>query len=317
MQNINSIVRIIVVLILLSTNGMAQKPEPRWLHQMIYDESNKQVLLFGGANENGILKDLWSLKKYAWKKLSGDGPQGGIKAAFAYDAYRKCAVLFGGAGEGNKALDETWEWNGENWKKINIAGPSGRIHAMASYDPKNKVIIIFGGFGDAGQLSDTWIYNGKLWIQKDLKGPKNCVPHGMFYDETKEKIILITLTAVTAPDASHVKNEMWEWTGDSWKNISYGTLYTRSGNLQALAPSGDGNIILFDGDDTLQTNGKTWKFFKDTWSGAFLPGPSYRIGEGMVYDSFERITILFGGGNRKDIFNDLWKWDGKEWHKIN
>src|SRR5437868_5144708 len=108
----------LVVALLFSVITFSQttvKPEARWLQEMAYDVSNNQVLMFGGANENKIFRDLWCLKNSDWKKLSGEGPSGSIKSAFAYDAGRKCAVLFGGAGEGNKPLGETWEWNGENW----------------------------------------------------------------------------------------------------------------------------------------------------------------------------------------------------------
>jgi len=307
---------LLVLLLTFSLEAKAQKPEARMLQLMAYDATNKQILLFGGANNERLFKDLWCLKNSKWKKLSDDGPPGCIKSAFAYDVERKCAVLFGGAGDENKPLDETWEWDGVNWKKINIVGPPGRLHPMATYDRKNKVIIIFGGVGSIGLLSDTWAYDGKMWIQKNNDGPKNCLPHALFYDEKKEKVILITLSATSDPNATHVKNEMWEWDGKSWKNLSYGTVFTASGNLQACAGSGYGNIILLDGDDKLTNNCKTWKFSGNTWTGDTMQSPSARIGEGLIYDPSRDKTILFGGGNRKDIFNDLWEWNGSEWREI-
>lgn len=239
-----------VVLLTFSVQVKAQKPEARFLQLMTYDETNKQVLMFGGANKDRIFSDLWCLKNYAWKKLSGTGPSGSIKSAFGYDIERKCSVLFGGAGAGNKPLDETWEWNGESWKKINITGPPARLHPMAAYDRNRKVIVVFGGIGINGLLSDTWTYDGKVWIQKDANGPKNCLPHGIFYDDLKQTIILITLSATTDATTSKVENEMWEWTGVSWKKIDAGTFYTATGNLQACTGSGHGNILFLDGDDT-------------------------------------------------------------------
>ena len=308
--------RTIIVLILSGANTIAQKPEPRWLPEITYDASNKQVLMFGGANENGIFSDLWSLKNFVWQKLSDKGPAGGIKSAFAHDASRNCAVLFGGSGEGDKPLGETWEWDGRQWKKIDIAGPPARAHPMAAYDPAGKVVIIFGGFGNTGLLSDTWVYNGKSWIEKDSNGPKNCLPHGIFYDEEKKKMILVTLSATFDANATHVKNEMWEWTGSSWKNLPGAAVYTATGNLQALAPFEGGTIVLYDGDDVSGSIGNTWKFSGNTWSTTRLPGPSARIGEGMVYDRSQNKTILFGGGDRKDVFNDLWQWNGGAWKEM-
>jgi hypothetical protein len=309
--------RVLILFLLISFNTVAQKPEARWLQEMTYDEANNQVLMFGGANETGIFSDLWAFKDSVWKKLSDVGPTGSIKSAFAYDANRKCAILFGGSGDGNKPLDETWEWNGKEWKRINIPSPPARSHPMAVYDPENKVIIIFGGVGATGLLYDTWIYDGSSWKQKNADGPKNCLPHGIFYDEKKEKIILITFSSTPDPSNNkRTKNEMWEWTGDSWGKLSYGTVLTSANSLQSLAPFKNGEVVLFDGDDTSGNNGTTWIFADERWVHESLQGPSHRVGHSMVYDKSNNRTILFGGGDRKKVFNDLWEWNGTQWIAI-
>jgi hypothetical protein len=316
MQHLKIIRGIIVLLIFTTSNTIAQKPGARWLQQMAYDEVNQQVLMFGGAGNDKLFKDLWSFKNGAWKKLADNGPSGVIKSAFAFDAERKCAVLFGGAGDGNKPLDETWEWDGEHWKKINIPGPPARIHAMAAYDSKNKVVVLFGGFGSDGQLTDTWFYNGKSWTQMNAHGPSNCLPHGIFFDDKKGSIILITLSATTDANASKVKNEMWEWSRNAWVNIPNGSVSTATGNLQTIAPYANGEVVLLDGDDVTGKKAKTWVFANNKWTGILFSSPSPRIGAGMVYDKLKHRTLLFGGGNRKDVFNDLWEWDGKGWNEV-
>lgn len=317
MQQVCLIKLMIFLLIIFSVTGFTQQPEARWLHEMTYDEANDQVLVFGGAGTNTIFSDLWSFKNGVWKRLSNTGPAGSIKSAFAYDAKRKRAVLFGGSGEGNKPLDETWEWDGKDWKQVNIQGPSARSHPMATYDPTHKIVIVFGGVGATGLLSDTWVYDGTSWKQKDTSGPKNCIPHGIFYDELKQRVILITFYGATNPkEASRSKNEMWAWTDSSWKKLSYNTPSTSLNSLQALAPFENGGIVLFDGDDSSPAMGKTWKFSGEKWSSAWLQGPSPRIGHGMVYNKSARKTILFGGGDRKKVFNDLWQWDSNSWTRI-
>jgi len=305
--------RLIVIMFFISVKAMAHQPGKRFLHMMAYDENNARVLLYGGASGGDtILSDLWSLKGHEWKRLSEKGPAPGIKSAFAYDANRKVAVLFGGSGDGG-LLGETWEWNGETWTQINIRGPSPRNHPMAVYDPKARVMILFGGAAN-GLLSDTWTYDGKSWQLKNADGPKNCAPHGMFYDEARERVVMITVMQVAGNSRS--KNEMWEWVGNTWKKLSYSVPSTSSQSLQALAPFGKGGIILFDGDDNANNKGKTWTFEGNEWSGRWLNGPSSRIGHGMVYDKANKRTVLFGGSNRKDIFDDLWCWDGRRWNML-
>ena len=33
----------------------------------------------------------------------------------------------------------------------------------------------------------------------------------------------------------------------------------------------------------------------------------------MTFDSARGVTILFGGGDDNQLFNDTWEWDGKTW----
>jgi len=293
--------------------AVGQQPEARWLQQMVYDEDYNAVLMYGGAAEDKIFTDLWLLEDTTWKKLSDDGPAL-IKSAFAYDPGRKRVVLFGGSEDGG-SVNETWEWDENNWKQFSVPAPPARNHPMAAYDKKNKVIIMFGGFGITGALSDTWAFDGRSWKQIDTEGPKNCLPHGIIYDETNERLILLTV-ALSAPNDSRARNEMWEWTGKSWRQLSYETPTTSLNSLQALAAFGDDGIVLFDGDDISHGNGKTWTFSQHQWTSEWLTGPSPRVGHTMVYDKSKNKTLLFGGTDRKKSFNDMWEWNGKAWRKI-
>src|SRR6266496_5094852 len=106
-------------------------------------------------------------------------------------------------------------------KKVNVTGPVTRVHASAAYDYKNKVVLIFGGFGPEGILSDTWSFDGNRWKQLNAEGPPNRLPQGMIYDGLRETVILITFMLNSASQSDPLKNEMWEWTGNSWKKLPY------------------------------------------------------------------------------------------------
>jgi hypothetical protein len=271
--------------------------------------------MFGGAGEKQkIFTDLWSLKDSRWKKLSDNGPGQQVKTTFAYDANRNKAVLFGGSGS-EPFLNDTWEWNGYAWMQKMIEGPPGRIHAMSVYDEKQKTILIFGGIGESGFLSDTWAYNGQ-WKEVNKDGPKNCLPHGMVYDEMRKQAVLITVeNSSDANQTTPAKNMMWGWSGERWEKIADGP-GTSPNSLQALAAFEKGEIVLFDGDDKLNNNGKTWRFDGKRWTSNFLHGPVPRIGHFLVFDESKKRTILFGGSNRAIMFNDVWEWNGKEWKEI-
>jgi hypothetical protein len=44
--------------------------------------------------------------------------------------------------------------------------------------------------------------------------------------------------------------------------------------------------------------------------------PAARGGHAMIYDSEHGLTLMFGGGNRQQSFNDLWAWNGDRWRKL-
>ena len=44
--------------------------------------------------------------------------------------------------------------------------------------------------------------------------------------------------------------------------------------------------------------------------------PAARGGHAMVYDTDHGLTLMFGGGNRQQSFNDLWAWNGDRWRKL-
>jgi tetratricopeptide (TPR) repeat protein len=292
-------------------------PEARYLHQMVYDEANHQVLVYGGTGGNKLFSDLWAFNSKGWKQLSEVGPSGRIKSAFAYDVNRKKAVLFGGGGLNNELLSDTWEWDGKEWKQSSAQGPSARNHSMAVYDSRRREVLLFGGVGPSGLLSDTWAFDGTHWKQVNTNGPKDCLPHGMIYDEASQKTILITLSVIRDPaDDAHAINSMWEWTGDSWKKLSDNLSITTSSNLQALTSFGKAGIVLFDGWEASKNNGVTWTFSQGNWKSVSVSGPSRRVGHCLVYDKSRGKALLFAGGDNQNFFNDLWEWDGEMWKEI-
>jgi hypothetical protein len=307
----------VVLLIHCLLHAQSGIPSARHLSHMIYDEQNKQILLYGGSTGGYSYSDLWALDSTGWKKLAENGPSGRIKGAFVFDTDRKKAILFGGSGPNNKLLDDTWEWDGITWKQSDATGPVARNHSMAAYDKKNKVVVMYGGVGPNGLLSDTWIFDGLKWKQADTNGPKDCLPHGMVYNEATGKVILITLSVIREPkDEAHAVNSMWEWTGNSWKKFPDSASFVTSSNLQSLSVFGDHSIVLFDGSDVADGKCKTWAFAQSLGENRSIEGPSGRFGHAMAFDKSRGITVLFGGFSNGKLLNDLWTWDSHKWTEM-
>ena len=97
-------------------------PPPRLGAGGTYDSKRGLVLVFGGANHDGVFNDLWAWDGIAWKKLAEGGPEPRVMGYIAYDARRDRVVLFGGRRgvPDNRDLGDTWEWDGATWRRIGL-----------------------------------------------------------------------------------------------------------------------------------------------------------------------------------------------------
>lgn len=305
---------ILLLLLIRHQTEASTLPSTRWTHHMTYNDGAKQVLLFGGAQGNKRLGDLWAWDGHVWKQLADSGPPARNKGVFVYDASRRRTVLFGGINSEDKNVDDTWEWDGSAWKQMTGAGPVARAHALGAYDATHKMMVLFGGFGPAGALSDTWGFNGKGWKKLAEGGPADCLPHGMVYDDARKAVILITVRLTPESPGKPPQNEMWEWTGRSWNKLPFAT--PAIPGLQAVASFANNRILLYDGMEGIQT---TWEFASGKWTPFRAPGPGSRQGHSMAYDKARKRTVLFGGGKPEttERYNDTWEWDGFDWEKAN
>ncbi len=139
------------------------RPLRRCLHDAVYDDRNRQMLLFGGC-ASGFgpcpLDDLWAfdLNTHQWSQKSGSPrPAARQWYGMAFDSRRGRLVLFGGAGPGG-ALNDTWEYDpaANVWSQASPRGeaPAGRSRHEAAYSPDLAAVFFFGGRTDAGLTNE-------------------------------------------------------------------------------------------------------------------------------------------------------------------
>ena len=141
-------------------------------HTMVYDNANRELLLWGGHMStftNGQMRSAgygdstWSydFPKNEWREtvqISQPRARYWHKSDFFTD--RGIMVIFGGdSGEGY--LDDTWllDVTNNSWQRVNVQhAPPPRINPMMTYDSSNQVVILFGGLlEDMTDMGDTWI----------------------------------------------------------------------------------------------------------------------------------------------------------------
>lgn len=101
-------------------NTSPTTPSVRTDAVMAYDTSANNFVLFGGANENGLLPtaETWTYQSGVWTQMSPTvSPPSMVGAQMCYDSQTGAVLLFGGAGS-TDAFNETWKWSAGQWTKL-------------------------------------------------------------------------------------------------------------------------------------------------------------------------------------------------------
>ena len=144
-------------------------PEGRQAFAMVYDESRKKTVLYGGmgATPETMYDETWEFDGKSWQKISVPGPGPRVSAGYAYDNDKKVLILFGGMTK-NGFTNDTWSYDGKEWKQLSSEGPQKRAMGYLVYDKERKKVLMFGGrLGWPNDANDTWEWDGTKW--KEIK----------------------------------------------------------------------------------------------------------------------------------------------------
>ena len=86
------------------------KPARRTDHTMVYDQSRRRTVMFGGFGSSmPYYSDTWEWDGFTWREITLEtGPGEKWKQAAAYDSRRHRTIIFGG--EGTDYSNDTWEY---------------------------------------------------------------------------------------------------------------------------------------------------------------------------------------------------------------
>lgn len=197
-------------------------PSPRAEAVMVYDESRKTTVLFGGYNiQNGEylkLKDTWEFYDNNWRLISTEGPSERHGVAMAYDSENKSVVLFGGSTidkQYGEFRGETWKWNGNEWSKLKIEQPTGVFNASMTYNKEQEELIRFGGWNGKARINETWSFNENNWNKlTTTKSPSPRNHSSIVYDEKNKRIVLFG-----GHDGENLFGDIWEFKNNNWNKI--------------------------------------------------------------------------------------------------
>jgi N-acetylneuraminic acid mutarotase len=153
-------------------NPSGPLPRSRVDHTAVWDATNRQMLVFGGAVGQGVVNDLWAYRPdtNAWLPLSPVGtlPPARYGHVAVWDAANNQMLVFGGCcGGTNNAsyLNDLWAYRPATnvWVALTPLGtpPSERLSPVAVWDAANSQMLLFGGCcGSTGTTyrNDLWAY---------------------------------------------------------------------------------------------------------------------------------------------------------------
>jgi len=300
-------------------------PSGRSHTAMAYDSNNGVVVLFGGYDGINLLSDTWvySVRTNTWTKMNPSvSPPARFQHAMAYDSMNKVVVLFGGWDNADEwppthVLCDTWTYdvNTNSWaEKDPIDHPSGRLgHAMV-YDSLHDEILLVGGRVGYSFLGDTWSYSvsTNTWALRNPTGdyfyPRAASP--MAYD-TENNIAVVFGGDLWGSGAGADDTWKYDSTANSWHR-RYPSAYPLGRYSHRLVYDSARKVcVLFGGEvHPIGRLGDTWLYDANTntWQKESpSASPSPRSGFGMVYDSLNKVVVLFGGSDQLDNkLGDTW-----------
>jgi len=285
---------VLLAVVFLSAPLFAQ-PTSRTNARMVFDASERSVILFGGATpadsskNRTELADTWQWNGVRWvQRFPATSPSGRSAFVMVYDSLRERIVIYGGT-RGATALAETWAFKDGNWTNLEPASPPpARRLAAAAYDPDRDRIVLFGGQNTA-TLFDTWEFDGTSWSLRQSSGPELVSP-SIVYDEARDEMLLLGLTAQGA-------TRMFRWTGSTWDPITPTSL-PPCANQASMTYQTHNERVLFVGggcangtieDDDFEWDGTDWTKLEPSLSQGAV------FGHALAYDRNREESIIFGG----------------------
>ena len=320
-----------IFLMLLSIGNYSQQKVNlgvRNAHAMTYNSNDSKIYLFGGANHEKVMNDLWFFENNKWIKVNvKEKPLPRTFSQMVYDTQNERLLLFGGNkvlfGDGansNTLLNDTWEFKKGKWKKlVTTIAPQPRSEAAMIFDAVRNKVVLFGGYTfkekKYKKLHDTWEFYDNDWHLISEEGPSARNGAAMIFDKINKEVILFGGSAIDRQYGEN-KGETWSWNGKKWSKFKMSNTVGVFNAAMIYEPNKK-EIIRFGGWNGKARIDETWIFKNKKWSKQDIENsPESRNHSSMVFDEKNNRAILFGGHDGDTVFGDVWELKDYKWEKI-
>jgi hypothetical protein len=225
-------------------------PSARQAHAYVYDETNHNVVLFGGLNTSlTALNDTWTWDGSDWTQHFPTHTPGARFTTFmTYDRANGNVVMFGGASAIEffvpTVINDTWTWNGTDWTQHSPThSPSARQAGgnNCCFDTANNNVVVYGGQSGFSYNQDTWTWNGTDWTQAATTVVSGQSPFlSMAYCGSEGMVVA---------QGGGRTNPTYLWNGSAWSSVT-----TASGNAPSTAAMCEGltagSVLMWMGQES-------------------------------------------------------------------
>ena len=194
-----------------------------------------------------------------------------------------------------------------------------------TYDSVRQVAFLFG-IPSLQPLppsaEDPWKWDGTDWISPATPSPSdegyscNIVPKAYIFDLWRSVSLGFGGDNCGDPSSCYMGPEgLCKWDGMNWSGTSNAVEPQARVSAMMAFDSDRGVAVLFGGFtgpvDSTTYFGDTWERNGTAWNRRYpISAPAGRTAGGMVYDAARGFSVLFGGDNETQLFNDTWTWSG-------
>jgi hypothetical protein len=202
-----------------------KKPTARRFSSMVYDQTLKKTVLFGGFNDPVYLDETWTFDGTSWSQVTKNRPTSRSLHSMWFDPTLKKTVIYGGIGRLTSEdritrYSDMWTFDGSGWTVLAPpVTPGIRYGAQTAIDPRSNRLLLFGGLRvDTNGTTqtqvyadDTWQFDGTTWKQLTTATvPPARENGGLAYDPSQQQMVLF------AGYAGSYLSDLWLFNGTDW-----------------------------------------------------------------------------------------------------
>lgn len=284
-------------------------PTSRTGHSVIWRESKREALLFGGGRGPAhLMGDLWNYTALtgSWTSISAQGSSPPPRAdhAAAWDEAGQRMFVFGGRGVGGPLAD-LWVLDGttHRWRQTETTGPSPgpRQEHVAVWDDTRHRLLVYGGVRDGAALGDLWSFDPatNAWAQlvSAQDGPPGRYRLAAAWDRTAARLWILGGYGGAFPGAYLDDLWMFDTAQEHWIQIGASPPWPKPrARHGAVWDVGRRRLLVFGGfAGGVDYLSDLWAFDAATAAWSELPGGSPRAGHGTVWDDAAGRLLIVGG----------------------